>query len=118
MRFKLKNTMVLAGLLAKPLDRRLIMVLLWWMKRFGELTVTESFRVKRHKHDLHGVTPLRAVDLRSWTYPNPQVIANEVNSVWQYDPARPKRLVCVYHNSGEGDHFHIQVHPNTKMKGD
>jgi hypothetical protein len=120
MRFKVKNTMVLAGLLAKPLDRRLVMVILWWLKRFGFITITESFRKQLHKNDLHGVTPLRAIDIRSWEFPNPQSVADEVNKVWIYDPQRPNKKVVVYHENRMtvGKHFHIQVHPNTTMGGD
>ena len=117
MRLKIKNTAVLAGLLAKPLDKRLIMVILWWLQRFGELTFTESWRKKMHKNDLHGTTPMRAIDLRSWEYPDPQMVADEVNKVWTYDPTRPRRQVCVYHDSGKGAHFHVQAHPNTTMGG-
>ncbi len=115
MRFKLKNTDIMAVLLAKEYDRKLIMVLLWWMKEFGSMTVTEGWRKQRHPHDLHGTSPVRAIDLRSWTHPNAQMLANTANTYWRYDPNRPTKQVCVYHDSGEGEHFHIQVHPNTIM---
>jgi hypothetical protein len=118
MRFKIKNTMVLAGLLAKPFDRRLIMVLLWFLQEFGKMTMTEGWRDKRHPNDLHGTDPVRAIDLRSWEFKNPTLVAAKINSTWEYDPARPTKQVCVYHDVGEGAHFHIQVHPKTRMKGD
>ncbi len=116
MRFGIKNTAVLATLLTMPVDRRLVMVILWWMERFGKLVVTEAWRKSIHKHDLHGLTPLRAIDLRSWIYTDPQVIADIVNTAWVYDPKRPSKQVCVYHKTKKGAfHFHVQVHPNTGM---
>ena len=56
------------------------------------------------------------VDLRSWIYTEPEALAKDINNKWAYDPKRPMMDVCVFHDSGEGEHFHIQVHPNTKRK--
>jgi hypothetical protein len=113
------DLMVLVGLMAKRFDRRLIMVVLWWLREFRRLTFTETFRKMKHPHDLHGTDPVRAVDGRSWEFDNPQEMADRCNEVWQYDPNRPHKVVCVYHESKPGAndwHFHIQVHPNTCMR--
>ena len=85
-----------------------------------ELIVTSDFRSKPiHDNDpgIHGTNPLRAIDLRSWTMRNPEIIAEKINKAWIYDPKRPEYKVCVYHNIGQGYHFHLQVHDNTVIKG-
>lgn len=112
-----KDPGVFAKLMVKPYDKKLTALLLWWLKEFHKAVVTESWRKMKHKNDLHGVIPVRAIDLRSWIYENPDGVAERVNSVWIYDPLRPDRKCCVYHDTGSGKHFHLQVHPRTAMKG-
>ena len=97
----------------------LIDVLVWIHEHFndlGRVIITESWRPKRHKNDLHGFDLLRAFDLRSWEFKIPDRVEAEINRNWQYDPARPTKMVCFYHDSGEGKHFHIQVHKNTRLR--
>lgn len=83
------------------------------MKAFG-MMVTCAYRKKRHPNDLHGTNPVRAKDIRSWCYDKPTQVVNVINKVWEYDYKRPGKKVAVYHNSGEGYHIHLQVHPNTR----
>lgn len=78
--------------------------------------VTESWREQRHKNDLHGTRPLRAVDIRSWHYEDPESVVAAVNDRWQYDPGRPQMRCALLHDSGQGPHIHIQVHPRTEEK--
>ena len=93
-----------------------------------ELIVTSDFRSKPiHDKDpgIHGTNPLRAIDLRSWTMRNPELIEEKINKAWIYDTDRPQYNVCVYHESKRtqpdgtikdlGFHFHLQVHDNTTL---
>ena len=58
--------------------------------------------------------PLRGLDLRSFIYKNPQNIVDTINKVWMYDYKRPHMKCAIYHDTGQGDHIHLQVHPNTR----
>jgi len=81
--------------------------------------ITESWRKKRHRNDLHGTQPVRALDCRFWDYESDSFaykIATWINRTWIYDPNRPDKNVAKVHDSGQGIHFHIQVHPNTKRR--
>lgn len=66
-------------------------------------------------NDLHGTQPVRAIDLRTWCYPDKLMyeIFHKVNQIWIYDPKRPDKDVAVVHDAGSGLHAHVQVHPNT-----
>jgi hypothetical protein len=93
----------------------LINILYWWYNKFGPPLVTSSYRPGP---GIHGTDPLRAVDLRSFTYTDPRGLATIVNNTWSYDPVRPAMGACLYHNvmrngNWGGWHFHVQVHPNT-----
>lgn len=89
-------------------------ILDYLVTKYG-VVVTESWRERRHENDLHGYRPLRAVDVRSWCYDDPQAIADEINERWQYDASRPNMKCAIFHDSGQGDHIHIQVHPRTEV---
>jgi len=95
---------------------KLVEVLLWIETRY-RVVITEGSRPPRRPGDVHATTPLRAFDLRSWVFDNPEWVANRINRAWVYDPDRPDMNVAVLHDSGEGIHFHIQVHDNTYLKG-
>ena len=99
----------------KTHDKKLSEIEFWIIKNFGML-VTESYRKKKHKHDLHGTSPVRAKDIRSWHYDKPEKVVDAINERWAYDPQRPTKKVAVYHNSGQGIHIHLQVHPNTARR--
>ena len=86
---------------------------LWFQERYPYLIITSAYR----KTGIHGTDPLRAEDLRSYVYLDPESIEHEINDIWVYDPDRPEKKVCIYHNVGRGNHFHIQVHPNTRKIG-
>lgn len=114
---QIKNIYVLESILSHSFHPKLTAIIIWTrhqLKELGEnddLIITEGFRRSKHRNDLH---PLgRAADLRSWIYKNPRLICNHINKHWAYDPSRPTYKVCVYHDSGKGIHFHIQVHPLT-----
>lgn len=111
-----KNAWVYKSGLLVPWHPTLIDVVLWVERRF-RVVVSETAREARHGGDVHATNPLRAVDLRSWIYNYPDFVAGCINRTWQYDHERPDLLVCLFHDTGNGPHFHIQVHDNTKKKG-
>jgi hypothetical protein len=76
-----------------------------------EPTITSQFRID--DPGIHGTMPLRAHDLRCWDTFMGTWVERRVNERWQYDPDRPYLNVCMFHDSGQGKHLHIQVHPNT-----
>lgn len=90
--------------------------LLWWLEGRVELILTSAYRKhKIHAKDsgIHCVLPVRAVDIRSWIFKNPHKVEKLINEYWVYDPERAHKMCCVLHDSGQGVHFHIQVHQNT-----
>lgn len=90
--------------------------LLWWLEGRVELILTSAYRkYKIHSKDsgIHTVLPLRAFDIRSWIFKNPQEIEKLINDNWEYDPKRTYLPVAKLHDSGQGVHFHVQVHDNT-----
>ena len=132
--FSPKNTIVQPGqllfktpelfthLCAKPFSPALIEILHHIIEHHGAV-VTETYRPQYHSNDLHGVLPVRAVDIRSWCYPGQgnfyiHTIADQVNGLWQYDPSRTSKKVFIVHGNRNsiGIHAHIQVHPNTTKR--
>ena len=111
---EVKDIKVLSALLKVPYHPALDDILLWIYKREGKLLFTDGFRPG--DPGCHGTNPCRAVDLRSWIFDNPETVCAMINNYWVYDPERPFKNVCKYHNVGNGWHFHIQVHPNTKRR--
>jgi hypothetical protein len=116
---EVKNPEVFEGLLKHTLYPTLTEVVVWIAKTYG-LVVTESYRKQRHPNDLHGVLPLRAIDIRAWCYnggfERARIIEQKINEEWVYDPGRPDMKVALLHDSGQGVHFHIQVHPLTRRR--
>ena len=116
MTIRIKSIEVLHSLMVHPIDQKLIEVINWTIRKNNGGTITEGFRIQKHKNDLHGLIPVRAIDLRSWCYGNPEEVAKEINAMWEYDYNRPNMNVCVYHDVGQGKHFHIQVHFHTRKR--
>ncbi len=111
-----KNELVYKRAHIVPMYHKLIAFNVWFLNEFGEAVMTSAWRPRPiHPEDsgMHSTNPLRAEDLRSFIYTRPDLIAGEINRVWVYDPDRPHLLVCKYHDSGQGEHFHIQTHFNT-----
>jgi len=116
MSIQIKDKDVLHGLMFYKFHPMLCRILRWICEEWDEVVITEGYRNKRHANDLHGSSPVRAVDLRSWMYVKPELVADKINYEWMYDPDRPQMQVAVYHDKGEGPHFHVQVHPNTRKR--
>ena len=87
-------------------------LLIWFSENFDEPHVTSSYR--QDDPGVHGSTPLRGIDVRSYIYNKPQVIVENINKAWIYDPNRPEKLCAIFHNVGYGAHIHLQVHDNTR----
>ncbi|KKL06898.1 hypothetical protein LCGC14_2591420 [marine sediment metagenome] len=115
--FKYKNDKVLHSAYEVPWHPILVDVNLWILGRYGILIVTSAYRPhKIHPGDsgIHSTVPLRADDIRSYIYPTPdELMERDINENWQYDPKRTHLKVAVFHDTGQGIHGHIQVHPNT-----
>ena len=111
----IKDTYVLQGLLNNNFHHMLQEIILSTADKFG-LVVTESYRKQKHRNDLHGTDPIRAIDIRSWCYTYPEGVADWINETWIYDPDRPDMKCAILHDAGSGMHFHIQVHPMTRRR--
>ena len=111
---KIKSVTVMRNLLEPRINPTLAIILEDIANTFG-IMITEGYRPKRHRDDLHGTTPVRAVDIRSWCYTGnrAEMICDWINSRWQYDFDRPEKKCCIFHDVGYGPHMHIQVHPHT-----
>ena len=113
---EIKNPEVLDSLLGWLYHHKLRKLMLWTAKRF-RIFITEGHREKRHPNDLHGTLPIRAIDIRTRIYSDPQKIADEINENWIYDPKRPHMKCAVYGDQNHLDHIHLQVHPTTTFIG-
>ena len=65
---------------------------------------------------VHGVLPVRGIDIRCRDEEIATAIANLLNSLWEYDPQRPHMNVALAHDTGQGMHLHLQVHPRTRLR--
>lgn len=111
MNLDFKSYQILKNFTTKEYHPKLAQFLSWWGDEFYEIIITSAWRAT----GFHSTG--RAVDLRSWIYANPSGMEKYVNDQWVYDPNRPHYKVCVLHDVGKGDHFHIQVHDRTIRDG-
>ncbi len=114
----IKDTEILIGLMERRFSPLLVQIISSVARKYG-IVMTESYRKKLHRTDLHGTQPVRAIDLRSWCYTDSQAqeINHEINRKWEYDPDRPDKKCAIIHRTGTGAiHFHIQVHPHTRRR--
>ena len=114
-----KDTSVLRACFKNAWHPKLIEVLIWIGENFnGAMAIiTEGWRMA-HAGDVHCTNPLRAFDMRSWVFKNPELVETKINEAWEYDPQRPDKQVAWYHEASEGSgyHLHIQVHPRTQRR--
>jgi len=108
-----KNDEVLKGILSHGWHPTLIEVYMWIIKAYRESVTITCGHETRDYISTHDVDPLRAFDIRSWCFADPQKVEDAINQAWEYDPERPEMLVAKCHDTGRGIHFHIQVHDNT-----
>jgi len=112
MSFTVKDHRVLIALLKHSYHRKLVALVAWCYIRLSEVVITSAFR--EGDAGVHGSG--RGIDLRSSVFNDPQAIANEINTHWKYDPARPHMVCALYHDSGQGPHIHLQVCEATILK--
>ena len=113
------NNQVMERFCIHPVHPMLVKIDQWIFEKYGALFITSSWRpYKIHPGDsgIHSEIPIRANDLRSKIFTSPSEVEDCINQNWEYDPQRPELNVCVYHNSGQGWHFHVQVHQNTRVR--
>ena len=91
------------------LDPKLRQIILYLEDLFGvEFTNTSNYRPDGvHKWG-------RGFDIHCNYDPFGRMIEETVNSLYQYDPARPEMKCCLYHGSPK--HVHLQTHPNTRLR--
>ena len=92
-------------------------LILWIVDFTGEIIITSARRYRTiHDKDsgIHLTDPLRAVDCRYFIYHNPVKLVELINEHWTYDPRRKKLNCAVLHDTGLGEHIHLQVHDRTK----
>ena len=103
--------------LAPWLDPTLVELLEWLHGWFPPpMMVTSAWRPD--DPGIHSTRPLRAVDLRSHHIPDAvaRQVEERINRAWIYDPRRPEKRVCLWHDVGLGVHFHLQVHPRNHRR--
>jgi hypothetical protein len=83
-------------------------------ERFGEKTITSLYRIG--DKGVHGMLPLRGIDLRCTSKEHGEEVEKWVNDKWVYNPNNPEKNCCLFHNVGSGYHLHLQVHPNTRRR--
>lgn len=113
---KIKHPSILVALMERQYSPLLIQIIADVAKEHG-IVITEAWREPLHMGDVH--SRMRAVDLRSWCYPDQLAyeIRHEINRRWEYDYERPDMDVAIIHKTkGGGLHFHIQVHENTRRR--
>jgi hypothetical protein len=112
MSFAFKTDQAFRNFATVSLHKAMQEFLIWFRKTFGEPFITGAFR----DGDLgvHGTIPLRGLDFRSYIYTNPQNVVDTINQIWSYDFKRPGKMCAILHDTGKGNHIHLQVHPNTR----
>lgn len=96
------------------IDRKLRDIAIVVEKHFDvEFEATSLYRIG--DGGVHGVLPLRGLDLGCKDQKFGDMVAEYINSKWEYDHKRPTKKCCTCHNIGKGLHLHIQVHPNTRL---
>ncbi len=116
MAIQIKDYRVLRSLLEVPYHPTLIALILWITARYSETLFTSGYR--KGDKGVHGQVPCRGTDIRSRVYDNPQAVVDDINAHWKYDPKRVNMRCALLHSVGKGLHIHLQVHPNTTIKGD
>lgn len=111
-----KDSGVLSCCLKTAWHPKLIEVLTWLSENFQTIVITEGWREQLHVGDIHTTEPLRAFDIRSYVFKEPKLIEEKINKRWIYDPIRPEKQVAWLHDTGQGMHFHVQVHPRTECR--
>jgi hypothetical protein len=111
---QVKSIEVLRALMGVNYHPRMLDLLLWVDGEFQHTIITSGYRHGRGS--VHNLVPCRGVDLRSWVFEDPQDVTDKINEHWEYDPERPDKQCAILHDTGSGNHIHLQVHPNTRER--
>lgn len=114
----LKSDKVLEGLLKGKYPELLIEMALITIKKirsFGcQVVVTSSYR--EGDTGVHGFFRGLGFRTHELTQEQIQIILEDINSKYIYDPSRPEMEVIIFHDTGKGPHLHLQSHPNTQWR--
>lgn len=108
----IKDHKVLKGLMLVPFHLKMIALLTWIYVRYSKVVITSAYR--KGDSGVHGTIPCRGIDIRSWVYDDPQKIIDDINAHWIYDDKRPEKKCAILHDSGQGEHVHLQCSNRTK----
>lgn len=98
------------------IDAKLREMALWLEEKTGlKFKITSLYRIG--DTGVHGVLPLRGIDLRCRNKETGITLEALINKSWIYDSSRPEKKCCLLHGDGSNLHFHLQVHPNTEFIG-
>lgn len=112
----IKSTSIFIGLMAQQFDPMLCKIAAEVIIRIQAANIypviTSAYR-PQDERSVHKY--LRGLDFRTWDMKNGFIssICNDINSKWCYDPDRPDKDCLIFHDTGRGEHLHLQVHPNT-----
>jgi len=113
MTIQIKDWKTVKGLMLVSFHPKMIALANWAILRFSKIVFTSAYR--EGDKGVHGTIPCRGLDIRSWIYDAPQSIVDEINAHWKYDPVkRPEKRCAILHDTGQGQHIHLQVHKNTQ----
>ena len=87
-----------------------------WLEDETGLCFTNTSLYRMDDDGVHGVLPLRGVDLRMRSQAIGEIIVQEINLNWIYDPARPAFKCAKLHGKGSNLHIHLQTHHNTTKR--
>jgi len=87
-----------------------------WLEDETGLCFTNTSLYRMDSEGVHGVLPLRGIDLRMRSQIIGEAIVRWINANWIYDPARPSIMCAIIHGKGSSLHIHLQTHPNTTKR--
>jgi hypothetical protein len=98
------------------IDPKLREMAKWIEKKTGlEFTITSIYRIG--DDGVHGVLPVRGIDLRCRNLEIGISIEALINKSWVYDQSRLSKKCCYLHGNESNLHFHLQVHSKTEFIG-
>jgi len=115
---KIKNEKVLRSFLEVKTHEKLVDILAWLDKHHPDCVVITCGH-RAGDTGVHGTTPCRGADIRSWTFkvPGPRAVCKQINALWSYNYKNPNKRCAIYHKVAHGAyHIHLQVHPNTTRR--
>ena len=103
------------GCFVYPWHPHLWTIYKWVACRYNNPKITSAYR--EEPTSIHGTNPLRAFDLSDNNFEHPELLEEDVNNHWVYDPMRPDMTCCWWHKNrdSEGCHLHFQVHDRTRL---